>query len=205
MVKNRDTRKRRQKRYRSRTMKGGAFIQEELHQLENIGFNEYQIERLTDLGVSFNDVMQKVNTIMVQGTDGFHGNSDAMTEQVMDELLDQPIFENPNTQYNIPSYHDEENTQDSLHLPDLNTSNNIDMSGYTTHESETYNEYGGRKRRKTSKKRDRKKKRDEKKKRKTRKQRGGICFGSGVGSNSYDPNYSIYNTNILKLFPYKPN
>ena len=37
----------------------------------------------------------------------------------------------------------------------------------------------------------------------TRKQRGGKCFGNGVGANSNDPNYSIYNTNALTLFPYK--
>ena len=42
---------------------------------------------------------------------------------------------------------------------------------------------------------------------KTRKlrQSGGTCYGKGVGANSYDPNYSIYNTNMLKLFPYRSN
>jgi hypothetical protein len=33
---------------------------------------------------------------------------------------------------------------------------------------------------------------------------GGTCYGRGVGANNYDPNYTIYNTNLLKLFPYKP-
>jgi len=33
---------------------------------------------------------------------------------------------------------------------------------------------------------------------------GGIRFGTGVGSNCNDPNQSIFNTNLLKLFPYKP-
>lgn len=37
-----------------------------------------------------------------------------------------------------------------------------------------------------------------------RSQRGGICYGNGVGANSYDPNFSIYNTRELELFPYKP-
>ena len=41
-------------------------------------------------------------------------------------------------------------------------------------------------------------------KRKSRKQRGGVCYGNGVGANNYDPNFSIYNTNELKLFPYRP-
>jgi len=39
---------------------------------------------------------------------------------------------------------------------------------------------------------------------KSRKQRGGMCFGNGVGANNYDPNFSIYNTRELTLFPYKP-
>jgi hypothetical protein len=38
-----------------------------------------------------------------------------------------------------------------------------------------------------------------------RKQRGGMRYGTGVGSNCFDPNYSIYNTPALSLFPYKPN
>lgn len=33
---------------------------------------------------------------------------------------------------------------------------------------------------------------------------GSTCFGNGVGATSYDPNFSIYNTRELQLFPYKP-
>lgn len=36
-----------------------------------------------------------------------------------------------------------------------------------------------------------------------RKTRGGMRYGTGIGANCYDPNQSIYNTNMLKLFPYK--
>jgi hypothetical protein len=43
-----------------------------------------------------------------------------------------------------------------------------------------------------------------KRRRKSRKQRGGMCFGNGVGANNYDPNFSIYNTRELTLFPYNP-
>ena len=38
-----------------------------------------------------------------------------------------------------------------------------------------------------------------KKYKKTKKNRG----GGNIGSNCNDPNFSIYNTNLLKLFPYK--
>ena len=37
--------------------------------------------------------------------------------------------------------------------------------------------------------------------RKTRTHR--IKGGQNIGANCSDPNYSIYNTNFLKLFPYK--
>ena len=33
---------------------------------------------------------------------------------------------------------------------------------------------------------------------------GGVRYGTGVGANCHDPNQSIFNTNLLKLFPYKP-
>jgi hypothetical protein len=54
-------------------------------------------------------------------------------------------------------------------------------------------------------KKSKKSKKSIKSKSKTKKQKGGICYGSGVGANNYDPNFSIYNTRELQLFPYKPN
>jgi hypothetical protein len=94
----------------------------------------------------------------------------------------------------------------SLNLSDLNTSNASNSSMNTTREEDSF---GGKKeRRKTMKKQKRrttkKQKRRTTKKRKGIKQRGGTCYGNGVGANNYDPNFSIHNTNLLKLFPYKP-
>jgi hypothetical protein len=43
------------------------------------------------------------------------------------------------------------------------------------------------------------------KKVKSKKMKGGQqVYGRGYGANCYDPNFSIYTTNELKLFPYKP-
>jgi hypothetical protein len=200
------TRNRRQKshRHRRRSMKGGSFSQQELQQLQHTGFTPNQIQMLTDLGVSINEIMQKVNTI--RNNPSFSGNQDDITEQVMVELLNEHIFDNQNAQQldAIPHADDDVHnldmdqsfeSQGSLHLSDLDTSN---TSGYTTNPDESF---GGLKRRRKSKKRLNKKGR----KTRRRKQRGGMCFGNGVGANSNDPNYSIYNTNMLKLFPYKPN
>ena len=36
------------------------------------------------------------------------------------------------------------------------------------------------------------------------KQSGGTCYGTGVGRTSTENNFSVFNTNQLKLFPYKP-
>ena len=70
-----------------------------------------------------------------------------------------------------------------------NEINNIDIT-------DENNRVGGKKR-KTMKRRKRSRM-------KSKTQRGGICFGNGVGANNYDPNFSIYNTRELTLFPYKP-
>jgi hypothetical protein len=205
----RHTRHKRQRRNRHRTMKGGTFTQQELQQLQDNEFTQSQISTLQDLGVSINEVIQKVNTIRNQ--EGFSGSTNDISEQAFIELLNEHIFENSNTQH-LDANDDQHNldgsfeSQGTMDIDELNTSQgtmNLDelnssrMSGYTTSESD--DEFGGRRRRRTTKKR------RGKKAKKTRKQRGGMCFGNGVGANSYDPNYSIYNTNMLKLFPYRPN
>lgn len=63
----------------------------------------------------------------------------------------------------------------------------------------------GYKKNKTRKNRNKNKKSSYKKssRKSYRKQKGGTCYGTGVGANSYDPNFSIYNTRELQLFPYK--
>lgn len=238
MAKKRNTTHRRQKRHRRRTMKGGAFSQNELQQLQNNGFSQSQIDSLQDLNVSFNEVMQKINTIMNEGT---NVNPDNMVEQVMIELLNEHIFENPDDQTDAIPHADDDihnldmdmdmdmddsfQSQGSLHLSDLNTSHDS-MSGNTTLPDESFgsqmsnismpsnysenesfaSEMGGKKRRRKNshKSKKGKKTRKTRKTRKIRKQRGGMCFGNGVGANSYDPNFSIYNTRELELFPYRP-
>jgi len=54
-------------------------------------------------------------------------------------------------------------------------------------------------------KRNKKSKKNNKRTKRRRNLKGGTCYGSGVGANNYDPNFSIYNTRELQLFPYKPN
>ena len=220
----RHTRRRRQRRNRRKTMKGGAFTSEETQQLQSHGFTILQIERLNDLGVSFDEVMQKVNVIMNQNSDGFHGNSDNISEQVMIEILNENIFDNPaNMIDSIPQAEDDLHyldelddimsmdtslesqsleSQGTMNIDELNE-NGLSESGYTTPEDISF---GGKIRKKSSRKRNPSKKRKTRKNiRRKIKHKGGRCFGNGVGANINNPNFSIHNTNMLKLFPYKPN
>jgi len=191
------------KKHKKYNMKGGTLSQEDIRQLKAEGFTTNQIETLKELGISLNDVMQRVRRI--KNDPSFHGDPDYMTEQVMVEVLNENIFNIPSNELSAIPHADDDihdidmddsfNSQGTMNLNELNISNRSDDSGYTTSEDRSF---GGKKRRRISRKK------NGKKARKTRKQRGGMCFGKGVGANSYDPNYSIYNTNMLKLFPYKP-
>lgn len=196
-------------RHKRHNMKGGAFTQGDIQQLREHGFTANQIESLQDLGVSLNEIMQKVNIILNQDS---HVDPDYMTEQVMVELLNEHIFGNATNQIDaIPhaadDIHDIDmdesfSSQGTMNLNELNISNRSRDSGYTTSEDISFDEFGGKKRRRISRKNYRNKRRRTRRN-SSRNLKGGMCFGRGVGANSYDPNYSIYNTNMLKLFPYK--
>jgi hypothetical protein len=197
-------------------MRGGAFSQQEIQQLQNMHFQEEQIEILGQFNVTFNEVMQRYNTLMNSDFGEFSGNIDALTDQIVMDLLNE---HDPSNQISLNNSFESQGTMDvdelnvsqnslnnsfesqgTMDLDELNVSQNSLRSGYTTDESQ-----GGKRKRKSNKKRKTNKKQKTNKKRKTRKQRGGTCFGSGVGANNYDPNLSIYNTNMLKLFPYRTN
>jgi len=167
------TRHKRQKKIRRKTIKGGTFTQQELQQLQDKELTPSHISTLQDLGVSITPIANKNET----------------------KRLAIPLERGKVSTHMDNSFE----SQGTMNIDELNTSNISDMSGYTTGEVESDDEFGGRRRRRTTKKT------RGKKSRKTRKQRGGMCYGNGVGANSYDPNDSIYNTNMLKLFPYRPN
>lgn len=195
---------RKQKRFHNKSMKGGSLSEEQVQELQNMGFDAFDIDTLRGMNISFNEIVQAYNTTSVD----YHGNSDDMIQLVMLELTNQYAPENNNSQgvdFGDISVIDNNldnsfESQGSLHLSDLMDSDNDSMmSGYTTDPDES----GGKRRRKSIKRKDKKGKKTRKIRRK--KLKGGTCYGSGVGANNYDPNFSIYNTNMLKLFPYKPN
>jgi len=203
-------RHRRHKRHTHKSMKGGAFTEQEKQDLKAQGFTNSNIDSLEDFNVRYDQVEQKINS--------YNGNPDDMVDHVMyiifNEQMNDQGFNNEIIPHNDNDLHDLNDddlnasfeshgsnlnqSQGSLHLSDLEQ--NSRMSGHTTDPDESF----GGKKRKSRKIRKHSKKGRKTRKHRRRKQRGGTCYGRGVGANSYDPNYSIYNTNELKLFPYKP-
>jgi len=104
---------------------------------------------------------------------------------------------NDNGLNNIPQ------NQNNIHNMDLNETGNTSFADESFGADDSF---GG----KRSTKRKKLKSRKNKKSRKGRKSiksmykiKGGTTvYGNGYGSNCNDPNYNIYNTNLLKLFPY---
>jgi len=219
-TRNRRQNKQKKRILRTKKMKGGAYSEIQIRHLENRGFSEDQIQELQDMNIPFDNVMNVINQIMNQGEYGFQGNSDEFTQEVINRLINDDTFAPIPHAQDDPHHMDVDEDNGSLHLSDLDVSQDsmltsqADDTFYTPELSDDSStiqsgnesmasEYGGRRnKRKTYRKG--KKGLKSRKQRKSKKQRGGMCYGNGVGANSYDPNFSINNTNLLKLFPYKP-
>ena len=212
-------------------MFGGAFTQEENQQLLGMGFTQDDIEILSGTGVGLNVIQMTLNQVnpatgnnwttqeMIQSVNDANeemnqldisGISNASDdEHNLNESMNNSIDNSLNTTTESLSGLDNNDslnsTMDSLHLSDLNASD-VNSSVNTTKDDSI----GGKKRSKASGHMSNGtgkpfgKTRKARKGRKSHKQRGGTCYGSGVGANNYDPNFSIYNTRELSLFPYRP-
>ena len=200
--------KKRKGRRAKKVMRGGDFSEEQKTVLQNSGFYPGQIERFQLMGLTFAQVNQKIQEIT---GDDYHGNSDdlveaveqALDEEHMNQGMPPPAQDVAN--HNMDIYNDDAG---QMNMNELDM--DIDQEG-TDNEADSDDDMnGGRKKRRTMKKRKGRKtrklgrKNGRKTSRKSRKQRGGVCYGNGVGANNYDPNFSIYNTRELELFPYRP-
>ena len=183
------TKKNKNKKY-GRHMKGGDFSQEEKDQLLNIGFTNDQLVHLEGIA-SKNEIQNRY--------DSLNGNITQadIAELVTCRLLNMGDWQNISS---IPNISGDDN--DTIAINDISfssddTHDTDDTDAITDNEDNTI---GGKKR--ISKKS--KKSKKSRKTKKTRKQKGGMCYGTGVGANYNNPNYSIHNTELLELFPYKP-
>jgi hypothetical protein len=201
MAKRRQTRKRKS----SRKMRGGALDEKALL---NLGFTAEQIAALTGYGIENMDLI----TMSLQQNNPQTG-ANFTPQELMDSLNDvQNEINNMEDDVELldgvnPPLNEEPNSPVQMQMP-----NNVDQMpalaiedlGPYSPRSVTEEPTGGKRskrRRRTMKRRNKRNKRNKR----TVKRGGGGCFGNGVGANAYDPNYSIFNTRELQLFPYKPN
>jgi hypothetical protein len=211
MAKRRQTRRmsRRSKKY-SRKMRGGALDEQELL---GLGFTAEQINALHGYGLdSMNPIRMSLEQINPQTGAKF-------TPQELIDSLNDVNNEVENVDYvqegvnppPPPEFNNVENNIDNhMNFNNMNFEQGpgLDMQdlGPYSPQSVTEEPYGGRRIRKRHKSKLRRSGRRMRRMRRMRsvKKGGGGCFGNGVGANAYDPNYSIYNTRELQLFPYIP-
>ena len=193
-----------------RNMKGGMLNADQTNYLKGLEFTDGQIGRINEFNITYEQVQKIINEY----------NELENPEVDLPDYVDHKIIaDNMNNAENVVQNAENEDNdyQDEgpLNMSDLSIGSR--NSGYTTEETRALNEtgsfgeFGGKKRRrKTMRKnkkysKSRKTRKSRKHKRKyTYKQRGGTCYGNGIGANNYDPNFSIYNTRELQLFPYRP-
>ena len=188
----------------SKKMYGGEFTDTDRNELVQLGFAPDQIEALVENDSNINLVRMALQQINPETGNVF--TPQELIDSLHEDMNISGISMNSNHDLEDDDELDENNISNgSMHLSELNQSVGSDNNTTT----ESFGSLGGKRRktkksRKTKKTRKTRKTRKSIKSRKTRKQRGGQCYGRGIGANNYDPNFSIYNTNELQLFPYKP-
>jgi len=175
-------------------MFGGDFSQEENQQLLGLGFTQGDIQVLSNTGVGLNIIQMSLN--QVNPATGVPFTPQELIQSVNEVNEEMENFDEgaavPNQENGVADVNHFEEQGPGLNMEDLDPSSPRSVT-----------EMGG-KRRKTRKVRKSRKHGRKSRKQRGRKQRGGMCFGNGVGANNYDPNFSIYNTRELTLFPYRP-
>ena len=203
MVKQSRKKLRRQKRKATkrstRKMVGGVFTPDESQQLQGMGFTQDDIQILSNTGVGLNIIQMSLSQVNPATGAPFtpqeliQSVNEANEEMAnLDEGAAVPNQENVAPGVPGPPYNDVPVAPGANYFEEQGPGLNMEDLGPYSPRSVT--EMGGR-RRKTRKGR---------KSSKSLKQRGGTCYGNGVGANNYDPNFSIYNTRELTLFPYRP-
>ena len=224
----RKSKKRNNRSYKkSKKQRGGAdFSPAQREQLLAMGFTEDHIDTLaqvfpnTDADVVMNLIQQSLGQI--NNITGQPNTPQEIIDSLNPDNNENDLSEigDDNSQHNISDdslVFDEDDDLDN-NIDDVSEDSIVSDQGNTTNERsslmdiaelnlDNVDQNAGRRRktRKIRKTRKTRKIRKGKKSRKTKKQRGGMRYGTGVGSNCFDPNYSIYNTPTLSLFPYKPN
>lgn len=220
------------KSYKNKKFRGG-YNASQMRELQGHGMNMQQIDTLQSMNIPHQDIINRIQIAANNNIDA-EDIPEEIVRQIMDErIFNNQTSHFPNIEHDTDEVHylDMSNlnltdrTPEVLNLSDLN--DNTTLTGYTTSPENSFDftnsnifstpnnsqddvsldfstsdgslySLGGYRRKKSVNHKKIKKQRH------TKKQKGGKCYGNGVGSNNNSPNWSIYNTNLSTLFPYKP-
>lgn len=190
------------RRITKKMMGGGNFTDIQKNKLLELGFSLKDIDILANIPVGIDIIemsLQEINPITKKKNT--HSDIMASIEKMRNEINNIDVRDNESFSNNNEL---DTRNNESFSNSSFNDIDNDEMPMLNISDLELNDEkMSGGKKRKTNKKR-KTLKRGKRTRMRSRKQRGGMCFGTGVGANNYDPNFSIYNTRELSLFPYRP-
>ena len=205
-----------------KNMKGG-FAPDENERLLNNGFQQQQIDELSAMNVSIVTIEEAIDyynnnynahQIIVSIAKNLHNDLSPL-HNIGSQSVSQISQSDNSLDSSTPSTLNLSDLGDAIpqdvndtHDMDM-SGDNLDMSGVTDEPSMNESEIsmnanenphaGGRRRRRTKKRMS-----NIRRNKSYRKVKGGATmYGTGYGANCSNPNFSIYNTNLTKLFPYR--
>ena len=185
----------------------------------NNNFNAHQI--IFDIAKNLHNNLPALNNIGLQGNMNQEPPAPAPAPQAENNDISQDSHDGPLlnlSDLQAPEGEADAIPQDANDNHNLDMNQSLDLSGETSVADESMNNSmdnsmnssmnssnasmnAGRRMRRHTKKRGSNLRR----KMSRRRLRGGAMYGTGYGANCNQPNYSIYNTNLTKLFPYRPS
>ena len=182
--------------------KGGTiFNQAQRGQLIELGFTEQQITPLqARLGnIPSNNAMNLIQQSLQQINPQTHLQN--TPQEIIDSLED--VEDRTDSEIDSDDENDEQPQENGLNDAFIEE-DGVEGNQDNNNDDFMLQDLMGGKRGKRGKRGKTRKIRKTRKSKKSRKMNGGALYGTGVGANNYDPNYSIHNTRELTLFPYKP-
>ena len=159
---------------------------------------------LTNIGIVNNQNApdSHLETQLEDQLDAHPNNNDISLDSTTPPALNLSDLQGHEGEDGIPQAENDNHNLDMNQSLDLSGETSVadDSINSTMNESTNNSMNGGRRRRYSTKKR----RSNIRRNKSHRRQKGGAMYGTGYGANCNDPNFSVYNTNLTKLFPYKP-
>jgi len=167
--------------------------------LTNIGIVNTQNEEVSGINSQPDTHLE---TQLEDQIDAHPNNNDISLDSTTPPALNLSDLQGHEGEDGIPQAENDNHNLDMNQSLDLSGETSVadDSMNSTMNETTNNSMNGGRRRRRYSTK---KRRSNIRRNKSHRRQKGGAMYGTGYGANCNDTNFSIYNTNLTKLFPYR--